>query len=48
MVDSAQIVAEWDTGLKRNQSTGQYGRVDSDGIWRGKNGSERVDKGGDA
>ncbi|UZJ51719.1 hypothetical protein CBS101457_001039 [Exobasidium rhododendri] len=47
MVDSAQIVAEWDAGLKKNQSTGLYGRVDSDGIWRGKTGSERVDKGGD-
>lgn len=47
MVDSAQIVAEWDAGLKRNQSTGLYGRVDNDGIWRGRSGSERVDKGGD-
>lgn len=45
MVDSAQIVAEWNKGLRRNQSTQLYGKVDLDGIWRGQTGSETVDKG---
>ncbi|CAO1634731.1 unnamed protein product [Parajaminaea phylloscopi] len=46
-VDSKQIVAEWDHALRRNQSTGVYGRVDDDGIWRGRSGSEVVDTGKD-
>lgn len=47
MVDDRQIVGEWDRGLRRNQSTHLYGKVDSDGIWRGRTGAEKVDKGGD-
>ncbi|PWN35392.1 uncharacterized protein FA14DRAFT_121652 [Meira miltonrushii] len=47
MVDSRQIVGEWDRALRRNQSTHLYGRVDDDGIWRGRTGAETVDKGGD-
>lgn len=47
MVDSRQIVGEWDMALRRNQSTGIYGRVDSDGIWRGRTGSEKADDGKD-
>lgn len=47
MVDSRQIVGEWDRALRRNQSTHLYGRVDDDGIWRGRTGAEKVDKGGD-
>lgn len=34
MIDSPQIVSDWMTLLRANQSTGQYGRVDTDGIWR--------------
>lgn len=44
-VDSKQIVDEWDRALRRNQSTGIYGRVDSDGIWRGQSGAETADTG---
>lgn len=44
-VDSKQIVDEWDKALRRNQSTGIYGRVDDDGIWRGNSGSEIADTG---
>lgn len=47
MVDSREIVKEWNDGLRRNQSTHLYGRVDTDGIWRGVDGAERVDKGAD-
>lgn len=47
MVDSRQIVGEWDRALRRNQSTHLYGRVDDHGIWRGRTGAEKVDKGGD-
>lgn len=46
-VDSKQIVDEWDKALRRNQSTGVYGRVDDDGIWRGRSGAEVVDSGKD-
>lgn len=46
-VDSKQIVDEWDKGLRRNQNTGIYGRVDSDGIWRGRSGVETADTGKD-
>jgi len=47
MLDSKQVVREWNEGLRRNQSTGLYGRVDDDGIWRGRGGAEKVDKGSD-
>ncbi|CEH16144.1 MITOCHONDRIAL CARDIOLIPIN HYDROLASE [Ceraceosorus bombacis] len=47
MLDSKEIVKEWNDGLRRNQSTELYGRVDTDGIWRGRHGKETVDKGGD-
>lgn len=47
MVDSKQIVGEWDRGLRRNQSTQLYGKVGKDGIWRGREGKEVVDKGAD-
>jgi hypothetical protein len=47
MLDSQQVVREWNEGLRRNQSTGLYGRVDDDGIWRGRGGAEKVDKGSD-
>jgi len=47
MLDSKQVVREWNEGLRRNQSTGLYGRVDDDGIWRGRGGAENVDKGSD-
>lgn len=46
-VDSRQIVKEWDQALRRNQSTGIYGRVDDDGIWRGRSGVEVADTGKD-
>ncbi|PWN26004.1 hypothetical protein BDZ90DRAFT_206467, partial [Jaminaea rosea] len=46
-VDSRQIVDEWDRALRRNQSTGVYGRVDEDGIWRGRSGREVADTGKD-
>ncbi|CAO1625474.1 unnamed protein product [Sympodiomycopsis kandeliae] len=44
-IDSKQIVQEWDSGLRRNQSTGIYGRVDDDGVWRGRSGDQVVDTG---
>ncbi|WFD42403.1 hypothetical protein MPSI1_001046 [Malassezia psittaci] len=48
MVDSKQIVSEWTTGLRRNQSTSIYGRVDATtGIWSGKQGNQLPDTGKD-
>ena len=48
MVDSKQIVSEWVTALRRNQSTHIYGRVDPfTGVWRGKRGDQRPDTGKD-
>ncbi|MCO5553760.1 hypothetical protein L7F22_007286 [Adiantum nelumboides] len=47
MLDGKTIVDEWDRGLRRNQSTHLYGKVDKDGVWRGQTGDQRVDKGGD-
>ncbi|PKI85260.1 hypothetical protein MVES1_001420 [Malassezia vespertilionis] len=48
MVDSKQIVSEWVTALRRNQSTHLYGKVDQQlGIWRGKGGDQMPDTGKD-
>jgi len=40
MVDSPEIVREWMTAIHSNQNTQKYGKVSSDGIWRGDNGEE--------
>lgn len=42
MVCSKQLVADWLEMLRSNQSTGLYGRVDDDGIWRDKETGEGV------
>lgn len=34
MIDSAQIVTEWQNALISNQNTQLFGRVGTDGIWR--------------
>lgn len=34
MVDSPDIVKEWMDALYKNQSTGNYGKLDFDGKWR--------------
>ncbi|KAL8281193.1 hypothetical protein RQP46_006551 [Phenoliferia psychrophenolica] len=34
LIDSAQIVLDWEDQLRTNQSTHTYGKVDTDGIWR--------------
>lgn len=48
MVDSKQIAKEWIDGLRRNQSTHIYGKVDQkDGIWRGSSGKDVADTGRD-
>lgn len=48
MVDSKQIVSEWVTALRSNQSTHIYGRVDqATGLWRGKQGNQLPDTGKD-
>lgn len=47
MVDDQVVVKEWINALRRNQSTHIYGRVDDDGIWRGRTGTQKVDTGKD-
>ena len=48
MMDSKKVVSEWVAALRRNQSTHIYGRVDLDGVWRGKHGNQLTDTGRDA
>ncbi|KAK6335144.1 hypothetical protein TWF718_010582 [Orbilia javanica] len=36
MVDSAEVVQEWLWGIRSNQNTHIWGRVDNDGVWRSK------------
>lgn len=42
LIDSSEIVLSWLDQLRTNQSTAQYGRVDSDGVWRNKQTGEGV------
>ncbi|GAA5992282.1 hypothetical protein JCM11641_001161 [Rhodosporidiobolus odoratus] len=44
LIDSPQVVADWMDQLKTNQSTHQYGRVDTDGIWRDPTTGEELEK----
>ncbi|BGP55664.1 hypothetical protein JCM8202v2_003269 [Rhodotorula sphaerocarpa] len=44
MVDNPQLVADWMDQLRTNQSTHQYGRVDTDGIWRDSATGEELEK----
>jgi len=46
MIDSPAICKEWADGIRANQNTHIYGRVDDDGIWRDpKDGSVLDDMG---
>ncbi|EIW65928.1 hypothetical protein TREMEDRAFT_35660 [Tremella mesenterica DSM 1558] len=45
MIDSKQIVSEMMDQLLSNQNTMQYGLVDTDGVWRDKEGKTLVDYG---
>lgn len=38
MIDSKEVVQEWLWGIRSNQNTHIWGRVDNDGIWRAKEG----------
>ncbi|KAM0328186.1 hypothetical protein ACHAQA_005593 [Verticillium albo-atrum] len=40
MIDSPEICRSWIDALRRNQNTGLFGRLQSDGIWRGEDGKE--------
>ncbi|GAA6049780.1 hypothetical protein JCM3770_002157 [Rhodotorula araucariae] len=44
LVDNPQLVADWMDQLRTNQSTHQYGRVDTDGIWRDATTGEELEK----
>uniref|UniRef100_A0A8H8CGC6 PLD phosphodiesterase domain-containing protein n=1 Tax=Psilocybe cubensis TaxID=181762 RepID=A0A8H8CGC6_PSICU len=46
LIDSADVCKEWADGIRANQNTHIYGRVDKDGIWRDpKDGSVLEDMG---
>lgn len=34
LIDSVKICSEWMEAIDSNQNTRQYGRVESDGVWR--------------
>jgi phosphatidylserine/phosphatidylglycerophosphate/cardiolipin synthase-like enzyme len=38
MVDSPQLVQDWEAMLTANQNTGRFGRTEIDGIWRDRKG----------
>ncbi|KAF3931599.1 hypothetical protein ABW19_dt0210126 [Dactylella cylindrospora] len=38
MIDSKEVVSEWLWGIRSNQNTHIWGRVDNDGVWRSKEG----------
>ncbi|KAK6353903.1 hypothetical protein TWF730_008325 [Orbilia blumenaviensis] len=40
MVDSEEAVQEWLWGIRSNQNTHIWGRVDNDGVWRAKEGRD--------
>lgn len=40
MLDSAEICRGWIDGLRRNQNTGLYGKLQEDGVWRDAEGKE--------
>ncbi|KAK6511759.1 hypothetical protein TWF481_000665 [Arthrobotrys musiformis] len=42
MIDSAEVVQEWLWGIRSNQNTHIWGRVDNDGVWRAKEGRDNV------
>ncbi|EPS38942.1 hypothetical protein H072_7332 [Dactylellina haptotyla CBS 200.50] len=42
MIDSQEVVREWLWGIRSNQNTHLYGRVDHDGIWRSREGRDNV------
>jgi hypothetical protein len=44
MIDDKKLVADWMDQLRTNQSSYQYGRVDTDGIWRDQKTGEELDK----
>jgi len=46
MVDSPQIVREWQDAIRANENTHIYGKIDLDGIWRDKEGKPLVDASG--
>lgn len=40
MVDSPAVCKAWIAGLRRNQNTGRYGKLQEDGVWRDEEGKE--------
>lgn len=44
MIDDKKLVADWMDQLRTNQSSYQYGRVDTDGIWRDQKTGQELDK----
>ncbi|KAK6510511.1 hypothetical protein TWF506_009617 [Arthrobotrys conoides] len=42
MIDSEEVVQEWLWGIRSNQNTHIWGRVDNDGVWRAKEGRDDV------
>ncbi|GAA5870874.1 hypothetical protein JCM1840_002715 [Sporobolomyces johnsonii] len=45
LIDSPQIVSDWMSQLRTNQSTHKYGKVDTDGIWRDPVTGEELEEG---
>ncbi|KAK6529373.1 hypothetical protein TWF281_008549 [Arthrobotrys megalospora] len=42
LVDSEEVIREWLWGIRSNQNTHIWGRVDNDGVWRAKEGRDDV------
>ncbi|KAK6542000.1 hypothetical protein TWF694_007772 [Orbilia ellipsospora] len=42
MIDSKEVVQEWLWGIRSNQNTHLYGRVDNDGAWRARVGRDII------
>ncbi|KAK6344384.1 hypothetical protein TWF696_008021 [Orbilia brochopaga] len=45
MIDSKDVVTEWLWGIRSNQNTHIWGRVDNDGVWRARQGRDVVGPG---
>ncbi len=40
LIDSPEVCAAWEDGIRRNQNTHLYGKVGEDGVWRDDQGKE--------
>jgi phosphatidylserine/phosphatidylglycerophosphate/cardiolipin synthase-like enzyme len=43
MIDCPSVCKEWRDGIRKNENTHLYGRLQNDGIWRDKDGKEATD-----